>query len=252
MSEPQEDGFRLSRYLARAGIAARRKSEELITGGRVVVNGEVCRDFSRRIDPARDTVLVDGKPALIAANITLAMFKPARCLTSRGDPGGRPTIYDLIAKTPWHARAAELVYVGRLDWDTEGLLLVTTDGDLAHRATHPSFHVTKEYWIATRPPVRMGDIGAWRTGVELEDGPARAVEAELLPDRPDGFQARIVVAEGRNRLVRRMAEAVGTRAVALRRVRFGPLELGGMREGEVREVGAEELTRLFEASKALP
>lgn len=212
--------MRLQKFLSRAGVASRRESERLIVAGRVAVDGEVVRELGTRVDPDASDVKVDGAPVGLAPTVWLMMHKPTGHLTSRSDPHAHRTVYDLL---PEEHQA--LPYVGRLDRETEGLLLFTNAGDLAHRFLHPSSGVEREYdaWVAGT--VHAGHARSLRAGVELEDGPARARSAELRPEGPAGPDLRLVVTEGRKREVRRMLRAVGCPVRRLKRIRFGPLTL---------------------------
>lgn len=248
MTEPTEiiepNGMRLSRYLARCGVAARRKAEEYITSGRVTINGAVCTEFHTRVDEDNDIVLVDGvRVRTPLSQLTLVHYKPTMVLVSRGDPGNRRTVYDSLPER-YAARAKEIVYIGRLDWDTEGLLLMTTDGELTNRCTHPKYHLEKEYWLSCDPQLTPGQLARLMKGIELEDGPARALHATMLSQPVDGLAVRIVLGEGRNRQVRRMVETLGPRVTKLRRVRFGPIGTGIMQPGDWREIGRGELITL--------
>lgn len=226
--------MRVQRFLARAGIAARRKAEDLIRAGRVTINGIVAT-IGQSIDPARDTVAVDGKvvgaPAKSAEWIVL--HKPPGVLTTRGDPAGRRTVFDLVEDTPG------LTYVGRLDYLTEGVLLMTTDGAAAHKLTHPSRQVERTY-VAT---VRGDAPGAARQalrGVELEDGDVIALDANATPMGGGRWELELTVAEGRNREIRRLCEALGLEVARLVRVQFGPVRLGALAAGESRALTRKE------------
>jgi 23S rRNA pseudouridine2605 synthase len=226
--------MRLAKYLAQAGVASRRAAEGLVATGRVTVDGEVVRDPARDVD-ARTAVLVDGRPVDAPARVVYALNKPAGVVSTARDPQGRTTVVDLVG-------ARERLYpVGRLDADTTGLILLTNDGPLAHRLTHPSFEVPRTYRATVRhPPVREPALRALREGVDLEDGrtaPARV--RRLAADRLE-----LTVREGRKRQVRRMCEAVGHPVVRLERVAFGPLRLGGLPEGEHRRLTPAEVERL--------
>ncbi len=212
-SEPDAGGERLQKVLARAGLASRRVAEELIADGRVTVNGEVAV-LGRRVDVAVDRVEVDG--ALVPVRPGLVYYllnKPAGVVTTASDPEGRPTVVDLVPESP------RVFPVGRLDVATEGLLLLTNDGELAHHLTHPRFGVDKEYLAHVTGHPSPAAVRRLRDGVDLEDGrtaPARV--ALLAPDL-----LRIVIHEGRNRQVRRMCDAVGHPVRRLVRTRIGPL-----------------------------
>lgn len=230
--------MRLQKFLSRAGVASRRRSETLIQAGRVEVNGTVVTEMGTRVEPDRDRVRVDGRLVALAPPRWIVLHKPPGVLTTASDPGGDPTVYDLL---PPDARA--LRYVGRLDRDTEGLLLLSNQGDLIHRLTHPSYSVEREYRVTVKgrpePPV----LRRLEEGVLLEDGPARAARAWRPPGAGPDELAMILV-EGRKREVRRMMESVGHPVVRLRRVRYGPVALGNLAPGEWRELAADEVQGL--------
>jgi 23S rRNA pseudouridine2605 synthase len=227
---------RLAKYLAHAGVASRRTSEEIVFAGRVTVGGETVRDPARDVDGSL-SVEVDGKPVRVSTGqrAVYAVNKPRGVVSTASDPQGRPTIVSLVPS------ARRLYPVGRLDVDTTGLILLTDDGALAHRLTHPSFQVPRTYHAKVRrAPVREDALRALREGVELEDGrtaPARV--KRLGADRVE-----LTIHEGRKRQVRRMLEAVGHPVVSLERVRFGPLWLGGLEEGRHRRLTAPEVEKL--------
>ncbi len=212
--------MRLQKYLSRAGVTSRREAERWIKQGRVSINGAVVRELGTRVNEESDQVAVDGKPVSIRKIAWLMLNKPAGQLTTRRDPGGAPTVYDSLP-----AEYRELPYVGRLDRDTEGLLLFTNDGDVAHGLLHPSNQIEREYhvWVDELLTSRTREL--LLKGIPLEDGPARAIK--VGNGVKDGSLVRfpLVVAEGRKREVRRMMEAVNRPVRRLRRIRFGPLEL---------------------------
>jgi 23S rRNA pseudouridine2605 synthase len=216
--------------------------------GRVRVNGERAVTPGTKVDPDRDRVEVDGRTVRWAPPRWILLNKPRGTMTTRKDPRGRPTVYGLLP--PEHRR---LRYVGRLDRNTEGLLLFTNDGDALHALLHPSSEVPREYraWVRGMPEKRTLD--ALARGVELEDGPARAEEVRVLK-RAEGKGALIglVLREGRKREVRRLLEAVGHPVRGLRRIRFGPLELGGLAPGEWRELDSGEVRALRRAGGLEP
>jgi 23S rRNA pseudouridine2605 synthase len=233
--------MRLAKYLAHAGVASRRASEQLIFAGRVRVGDEVVRDPARDVDGSVP-VTVDGRAVRVSTGqkAVYAVHKPRGVVSTARDPQGRPTIVSLVPS------ARRLYPVGRLDADTTGLILLTDDGELAHRLTHPSFEVPRTYHAKVRhPPVREEALQRLRAGVELDDGrtaPARA--KRLAPDRLE-----ITIHEGRKRQVRRMCEAVGHPVIALERVRFGPLWLGKLEEGQHRRLTAPEVEKLRKSSR---
>lgn len=231
--------MRIHRALARAGVASRRLAEELVAAGRVRVNGTVART-GQTVDPVRDRITVDGSVVAAPAKATwLLLHKPAGVITTRKDPERRKTVFDLVPDTPG------LTYVGRLDYMTEGLLLLTNDGEAAHRLTHPSTEVERTY-VATVSGNAPAAVVAARRGVELDDGMVRPdrVEARPLGDRT--WEFTISLSEGRNREIRRLCEVLGLSVLRLVRVRFGPLELGALPVGAVRALTAKEC-RLLDA-----
>lgn len=238
------DGVRLQRYLRRAGVASRRESEELIRRGRVAVDGEVVTELGTRIedvDSAR--VAVDGEPVEPRPARWVALHKPPRVITSRDDPEGRRTVYDLLPGGP----VRELFHVGRLDYMSEGLLLLSNEGGVAHRLLHPSSGVEKRYEVGLVPPVPDGIERQVLEGVELEDGPAAADAVARLPAE-EGAVLLITLHEGRNREIRRMMSKLGASIRHLRRLSFGPVELGDLGPGEWRDLEPAEVRALREAA----
>jgi 23S rRNA pseudouridine2605 synthase len=240
MAEP----MRIQRALARAGVASRRRAEELVASGRVRVNGEVART-GQTVDPARDEITVDGRRVGRPAEARwLVLNKPAGVLTTRADPAGRMTVFDLIPDIPG------MMYVGRLDYLTEGVLLLTTDGAAANRLTHPSREVERTYIATVRGDAREA-LRSLRRGVELEDGPVRVQHAAAEPVGGGRWELTITIAEGRNREIRRLCEALGLEVERLVRVAFGPVELGELEPGEIRDLTARE-RRLIDAIAGSP
>ena len=226
--------MRLAKYLAHGGIASRRGAEKIISSGRVTVRGKVVTDPARDVD-AGDDVRVDGSPVAAEAREVWAVNKPAGVVSTAREPGKRSAVVELVDS------AARLYPVGRLDADSTGLLLLTNDGELANRLTHPRYEASKTYRAELRRPPSEADLERLRRGVELDDGPTAPAEVSRLGER----EIEIVLREGRNRQVRRMAEAVGNEVAALRRVRFGSVELGGLAEGDARRLADNEIANLW-------
>jgi 23S rRNA pseudouridine2605 synthase len=232
--------IRLQKLLASAGIASRRKAEELITAGRVAVNGTVVTELGTKVDPESDRVTVDGKKVEASEQMWIALHKPRRYMSTRNDPEGRPTIYDLLPAS-LHA----LFYVGRLDYDSEGLMLLTNAGDQAHRLQHPSFEIPRVYDAIVKGVVGRDAVQQLLRGVELEDGVARAEHIRMLPsNKADESKIRIALREGRNREVRRMMSAVGHEVRRLKRISYGPIKLADLAPGKFRRLTDAELELL--------
>jgi pseudouridine synthase len=234
---------RLQRALARAGFGSRRACEELIAGGRVEVDGRPA-SLGDRVDPAHQRVTVDGVEVNLDPRVRyFALHKPRGVVSTMRDPQGRPDIRSFVP-----GDAPGVVPVGRLDRDSEGLLLLMNDGELANRLTHPRFGVEKEYLVEVAGFPRPAQLARLREGVELDDGPARAVAASVVDRHGDRAAVRMVMAEGRKREVRRMLQAVGLPVVRLIRVRIGPVRLGALAPGEVRPLSAAEVRELARAA----
>ncbi|MDE0614333.1 MAG: pseudouridine synthase [bacterium] len=230
MSEPE----RIQKVLAAAGVASRRAVEEMVAEGRITVNGQPAR-LGQRVDPDQDKVEVDGNPVGLRTDLVYYLLnKPSGVVTTASDPQGRPTVVDMVPGEP------RVFPVGRLDADSEGLLLLTNDGGLTHRLTHPSFGVPKEYLAHVEGRPSRGALRRLRDGVELDDGAAQAVAVSL----PEPSVIRIVVHEGRNRLVRRMCEAVGHPVIRLVRTRIGPLADRKLPPGQWRVLKPSEVREL--------
>jgi len=235
---------RIQKLLSRAGVSSRRAAESLMQQGRVRVNGAAATTLGMQVDPERDVVEVDGTRVRIEAERWIALHKPAGTLTTRSDPHGGSTVYELLPP-----ELDALPYVGRLDRNTEGLLLFSNDGDLVHRLLHPSSELEREYHAGVYGHPTVDTLGAITLGVELDDGPARALRARRLDDEADGAVLALVMAEGRKREVRRLLEAVGHRVRWLRRVRFGPIRLGALPRGQWRELEPSEVAALEAAAE---
>jgi 23S rRNA pseudouridine2605 synthase len=229
---------RLAKFLANAGIASRRASEGLIRAGRVSVGGTTVTDPARDVDE-HDAVTVDGRTVSIdAPRVVYAVNKPAGVVSTARDPQGRPTVVSLVGP----GSRTRLYPVGRLDLDTTGLILLTNDGELAHRLTHPSFEIPKTYRaVVSRSPVSDSAVEALRHGIELDDGLTAPAEVRVV--RPDTLE--ITIHEGRNRQVRRMCEHVGHPVKSLERIAFGRLKLGDLRRGRVRRLTEDEVGLLL-------
>jgi len=234
--------IRLQKLLAEAGLASRRGAERLITAGRVAVNGRTVRELGIRADPTRDRVSVDGRelPRAEPKRYVL-LHKPPGYLTTRADPRGRPAVFDLLPELD-----VRLHSVGRLDADAEGLLLLTNDGALTYRLTHPRHGVPRVYHVLVEGRADAAALAALTRGVLLEDGPARAAGAALLRPAGDGAAWLVLtLTEGRYREVKRLCRAVRLRVRRLVRVAFGPLRLSGLEPGKWRELSAREVTALL-------
>ena len=229
--------MRLAKFLAHGGVASRRKAEEIIAKGVVTVGGEVVTDPARDVE-AGDDVRVNGAPVAAEAREVWAVNKPEGVVSTAREPGGRPAVVELVETK------ARLYPVGRLDADSTGLLLLTNDGELANRLTHPRYEVPKTYRARLRTPIGDRDLERLRSGVELEDGPTAPAKVRRLGER----EIEVTLREGRNRQVRRMLETVGNEVVGLRRIAFGPLRLGGLKEGQARRLSEDEIAGLREAA----
>jgi 23S rRNA pseudouridine2605 synthase len=237
-----EPGVRLQKVLAAAGIASRRASETLINEGRVEVNGRVVTEQGVRIDPESDVVRVDGSRIPPPRRHVYVVFnKPRGVVTTMDDPEGRPTLADYLV-----GRKERLFHVGRLDTDTEGLLILTNDGDLAHKLAHPSYEVPKTYLVEVSGVVTPATIKKLRAGVTLEDGPLVPSSVKLVSTAKERSMVKITLHEGRNRVVRRTMEAVGHPVRRLSRTGIGPVRLGTLQVGELRDLTREELGGLLD------
>jgi 23S rRNA pseudouridine2605 synthase len=233
---------RLQRTLARAGLGSRRSSEELIEAGRVEVNGRLA-SLGDRVDPERDEVRVDGRRVSVDPSLRyVALHKPKGVTTTMRDRHAERDLRDYLPEGP------RVFPVGRLDRDTEGLLLLTNDGDLAHRLAHPRHGVEKEYLAEVDGSPTQARLGRLKRGLELDDGVAKAADARSVGRAGGRFAVRVVMTEGRKREVRRMLEAVGLPVRRLIRTRVGPIRLGRMKAGELRDLSRDEVQELYRAA----
>jgi len=237
---------RLQKIMARAGVASRRKCEELILTGQVEVNGQVVRTLGAKADPAVDEIKVAGRVIKAENKLYFAFNKPKGVITSASDPQGRKVVADFFRDVK------ERVYpVGRLDYDTEGLLIVTNDGDFANRLTHPSGHIPRTYHAVVKGVPHGTQLEKLAKGIRLDDGMTAPAEVEYRDVDPDKNEATIEITlyEGRNRQVRRMFEAIGHPVKRLKRVRFGSLTLQGIPRGKYRPLTPEEVRALLEEAE---
>jgi 23S rRNA pseudouridine2605 synthase len=239
-NEEARQGIRLQKVLAAAGIGSRRACEELIAAGRVTVDGMGVAELGSRVDPMTAVVRVDGARINVRDDLVyLALNKPRGVLSAMSDSRGRRTVGDLVADRP-----ERLFHVGRLDADSEGLLLLTNDGELAHHLMHPAFGVAKTY-LATVPAPVSKEVGrVLRAGVELEDGAVRVDRFRIVQSQDDRAIVEVVLHEGRNHIVRRLLAAVGHPVERLVRTAVGPVRLGGQRAGSIRDLTRAELAEL--------
>jgi 23S rRNA pseudouridine2605 synthase len=243
-SDPSRDeGVRLQKVLAAAGVGSRRVCEELIAEGRVTVDGEVVTRLGTRVDPAHAVIKVDGARVNVRSDLVyLALNKPRGVISAMSDATGRPNLGGLLADVP-----GRLFHVGRLDGETEGLLLLTNDGELAHRLMHPSFGVRKTYLATVRGTVGKDVIRQVRAGVVLDDGPVTVDSFRVIQAQGEQTIVEVILHEGRNRIVRRLLAAVGHPVQRLVRTEIGPVRLGNQRPGSVRPLTAAEVAGLFAA-----
>ena len=228
--------MRLQRALARAGVTSRRKAEDLIRAGRVKVDGAVAV-LGQSVDPEGQRVTVDGRAVRPGRTVWLALNKPLGYVVSRGDPEGRPTVFHLLPKVPG------LTYVGRLDVMTSGLLLLTTDGAAAHRLMHPRFAVPRTYWLGAHGLAAQAVQRALAGRIVIDVRPVRIVASRVRP-AGGGVEVEVTLAEGRQRIVRRLAEQLGLKVEWLHRVAYGPVRLGKLPEGRHRALTAHEIREI--------
>ncbi|HVQ74277.1 MAG TPA: pseudouridine synthase [Candidatus Binatia bacterium] len=238
--------MRISKILAQAGLASRRGAEALLVAGRVTVNGRVQGEPGAQADPEHDIIALDGRPLPGAEPLAYILVnKPRGYLSSRRDPGGRPVVLDLVPGT-----RERLFPVGRLDRDAEGLVMLTNDGELANRLLHPRYGVARVYEAEVEGRVHPGDLGRWRRGIELPDGPAIPSAVEILTRGPATTRLRVVFREGRKHEVKRYCQALGHPVRRLVRTAFGPLKLGDLRAGRHRRLTGREVSALRMLSRA--
>jgi 23S rRNA pseudouridine2605 synthase len=230
---------RLHKYLAHAGVASRRKAEEFIAAGHVRVNGVVVSELGTSV-ASGDRVELAGKPVVVPETKRyLVLHKPAKVMTTMRDPEGRRTVASLVPR-----EGGRVVPVGRLDYDTSGVLLLTNDGELAHVLTHPKFGVEKTYRAVVRGRLQGEDIKKFLAGIRLDDGPSQPAKVRVVRASPAASEVDVTLHEGRNRQVRRMFEATAHPVISLVRLRFGPIALGELRVGTWREATEKELADL--------
>ena len=240
-----DDGLiRLQKLLAQSGVASRRRCEELMLAGEVEVDGETVTRLGTKVDPRTAVIRVSGKRLPpVSDHVYLVLNKPRGVVSTMADPEGRPTIADLVADRP-----ERLFHVGRLDTDTTGLLLLTNDGDFAHRMAHPSYEVDKTYVAEVEGEVYKRTLKQLLEGVQLDDGPVTVSQARTVATAKDKSIVELVIHEGRNRIVRRLLNHVGHPVTKLSRTQFGPVSLGSLPMGETRELTLDELGELLEAA----
>lgn len=239
----EAEGIRLQKVLAAAGVASRRASEELIDRGRVEVNGRIVREQGLRVDPLRDVIRVDGARIPPARHhVYVVLNKPRGVVSTMDDPQGRPTLQGFLRR-----RSKErLFHVGRLDSDTEGLLILTNDGEFAQRMMHPSYEVPKTYLAEVEGTIDNATLRRLTKGITLEDGPIKPDAVKLVQRSADRSLVSLTLHEGRNRIVRRLFDALGHPVRRLSRTAIGPIRLGQLKSGEVRDLTREELGTLLD------
>jgi 23S rRNA pseudouridine2605 synthase len=240
-----EDGLiRLQKLLATSGVASRRKCEELMLGGEVEVDGEIVTRLGTKVDPRTAVIRVSGQRLPpISPNVYLVMNKPRGVVSTMSDPEGRPTLSDYVAERP-----ERLFHVGRLDTDTDGLILLTNDGDFAQRLAHPSYEVEKTYVAEVSGSVDKNTVKTLLAGVELEDGPVEVRRARVVSTTGDRGIVELVIHEGRNRIVRRLLAEIGHPVQKLTRTAIGPVGIGRLKQGSLRELTLDEVGSLLDTA----
>jgi 23S rRNA pseudouridine2605 synthase len=245
MTDPGDGLVRLQKLLAQSGVASRRRCEELMLDGQVEVDGQVVTRLGTKVDPVSAVIRVAGRRLPpVSSHVYLALNKPRGVVSTMSDPEGRRTLSDFVAERP-----ERLFHVGRLDTDTEGLILLTNDGDFAHRMAHPSYEVDKTYVAEVSGEVARGTVRRVLEGVTLEDGPVRPRSFKVVSAHRDKSIVELVIHEGRNRIVRRLLDQVGHPVRRLTRTAIGPVPLRGLRSGELRELTRDELGTLLDAAR---
>ncbi len=233
---------RIQKVLAKAGISSRREAERMILEGRVTVNGKVLNSMGLKVDPSKDHIRVDGKRLSdYEPKVAIILNKPLGYLSTVKDPLGRPTVMDLLRNVKWR------VYpVGRLDFDSEGLMLLTNDGELAYRLTHPKFEIPRTYLVKVKGIPEERKLKSLKKGIMLDDGKAKVVSIQVLNRRERNSWLKVEVREGRNRLIKRIFDVIGHPVLKLKRIKFGPIHLGNLMPGQFRYLQPSEMMRLKE------
>jgi 23S rRNA pseudouridine2605 synthase len=246
VSPEDDDGLvRLQKLLAQSGVASRRRCEELMLAGLVEVDGEVVTRLGTKVDPRTAVIRVEGKRLPpVSPHVYLVLNKPRGVVSTMSDPEGRRTLSDYVEDRP-----ERLFHVGRLDTDTEGLILLTNDGDFAQRVAHPSYELDKTYVAEVEGQVSKATVRRLLAGVTLEDGPVEVSAAKVVSTRPERSIVEVVIHEGRNRIVRRLLDEVGHPVRRLTRTAIGPVVLRGLRSGQLRDLTREELGTLLDAAR---
>jgi len=246
VSPEDDDGLvRLQKLLAQSGVASRRRCEELMLAGLVEVDGEVVTRLGTKVDPRTAVIRVEGKRLPpVSPHVYLVLNKPRGVVSTMSDPEGRRTLSDYVEDRP-----ERLFHVGRLDTDTEGLILLTNDGDFAQRVAHPSYELDKTYVAEVEGQVSKATMRRLLAGVTLEDGPVEVSAAKVVSTRPERSIVELVIHEGRNRIVRRLLDEVGHPVRKLTRTAIGPVVLHGLRSGQLRDLTREELGTLLDAAR---
>ncbi len=230
---------RLQKVMAHAGVASRRKSEDIIAEGRVKVNGVVVTEMGTKVDPVHDTIEVDGEEIEKEKKIYIKLHKPKGYVTTVNDPQGRQTVLDLI-----HSIDKRIYPVGRLDLDSSGLLLLTNDGDLTYKITHPSHELDKEYTVVVNGELTKAELNRFKKGIQLEEGKTSPAKIEKVNQDSKNTTYKVIIHEGMNRQIRRMFDKLGYEVVSLIRVRIGNISLGSLQPGEYRKLSRKKLQDL--------